>query len=1273
MLTPVALGTSAALRVLAEGVLESLSAQHRGAKDHDGKERLLIFADSRQDAAHQARFISYAGRYDRMRRRVVEALPKVGDAKSIPTLLGELVQQGITRNDNPLTASTRTKFVPKPVMERATAWEEAPLLDDISVSAGYRATLSNLGLVGVRYAELSERLRAGGDILRARLGVDADGLETLCRVILDEMRMRQALSRPMLRYHPMSALCPESAESAQWERRVKRPHGFACDETHRPVANLDTAKVPEGIGVYNVWREGGSGGVPRLQRVVRHFLQRLSGRAATWEDLQAILFELVEMTFLSAEELHGARKAHTLLQVNADNVELVRLGDADRMRCNVCNVRGFWVKEGSACWVCHGVFRAWDPDDVRRNRYVQRILRADELPLVAGEHTAQVTTESRLQLEADFKAPAAQSPVNVLACSPTLEMGIDVGGLDAVLMRNVPPRPDNYAQRGGRAGRRSRVGVVVGYARNTPHDQYFYDRPEEMIAGEVAAPLVNLGNRDVLVRHLNAIALGASEPGLAGRMAAYLTWKGELRPEAIDAFIDAFRLGAEHAVEVARDAWGDEILRAAGFDDADALREVLREQPARIVELFERVQFQVRRLHEPLTNFQEHGTGRHQAWSASELVRKILGLPSEGGAEGEADDRGEGHPMRRFAEFGILPGYEFPSEPATLRLARDRHEAEPLSVVRRFGIAQYQPEAPVHARGHRWRVAGLDTASPWNPRDARPSWTYRVCAGCSLRYDADAHVQCPRCGDSTASGAALPAFDFGGFLAQRDDRPVLDDEERHSAWARVRTEPQWNGKVAQRLRLPGGESAELRREEEVRWLNEGPEPLPTERNARLHEEARGFYLCARCGRLLKPPAPTPATRRGAGTKRANAGGEDPFGHAASCPDKGSPPRPHAITAVSRATTLRIVTEVSIDTAPAEYERWGLSLGYALEQGLRALYMLDGSELSFVLEPLWVVEDADGRRRRGALTFVDASVGGSGFLDRAATELHLVARCAMDHLRHEGCETACYRCLKSYQNQRHHAQLAWPLAMTALEVIAQRPPVALAVRDPSDPRPWLEAWDAGVGSPLELAFLRVLKAKGIEVEKQWPIAEHPGDRPFTIVDFAIPSKRVAIYVDGRAFHVGSNLRRDRAIRERLQAMDPPWRVESLTVDDLRAGLPGLRDLVGEVAPLDDSAAVVVPAPDEVPWPGVWSLVDPRWHPLFRGLADARVREPDDAEFDLTHHGRVTGVRAVVFWKTAQGAVALVDAPVACDARCVVAEEDSDPAPIAAALLEMGVGR
>ena len=70
------------------------------------------------------------------------------------------------------------------------------------------------------------------------------------------------------------------------------------------------------------------------------------------------------------------------------------------------------------------------------------------------------------------------------------------------------------------------------------------------------------------------------------------------------------------------------------------------------------------------------------------------------------------YPLRRLAEFGILPGYEFPSQPAALRLLGDKHEEDPISVVRRFGIGQFQPEAHVYARSKRWKVIGLSRAKP---------------------------------------------------------------------------------------------------------------------------------------------------------------------------------------------------------------------------------------------------------------------------------------------------------------------------------------------------------------------------------------------------------------------------------------------------------------------------------------------------------------------------------------------------------------------------------
>jgi len=242
-------------------------------------------------------------------------------------------------------------------------------------------------------------------------------------------------------------------------------------------------------------------------------LGRLGGITPDADHLVALLECLQRGSFVVAVDLYGTREGTRLLQVNAEVVRRQLVQEEERLRCGVGGAVLSGARKGFPCPPCHGRLVAWPEADITDNRTVRRIRAATLVPLVAREHTAQIPNDVRVELEDHFKAEPAASKVNVLACSPTLEMGLDVGGLDAVVLRTVPPRPDNDAQRGGRAGRRTRVGLVVSYARNTPHDRYFYDRPAEMIAGEVPAPVLALGNRDVILRHLHAIVFSAADPG----------------------------------------------------------------------------------------------------------------------------------------------------------------------------------------------------------------------------------------------------------------------------------------------------------------------------------------------------------------------------------------------------------------------------------------------------------------------------------------------------------------------------------------------------------------------------------------------------------------------------------------------------------------------------------------------------------------------------------------------------------------------------------------
>lgn len=1153
VVTPVALGTSAAVKVIAEGLVESLQEENHTRPGHDGKERLLIFSDSRQDASHQARFIKFASRYDRMRRHVFRILESEERALSIQELVEMLGHYASQTGDNPALPDGDFEWMSEETRNRVRAWEEAPLLDEISVSAGYRATLVNLGLVYIEYSRLGEYISAKGGVMSDRLGVTTEQLAYICRCILDEIRTRTCLSRDLLRYHPLNPRYPEQFRAAEWERRIKWPKGYAASESGDPLPYMDEHDVPVGVKHQNMWRQPGAGGrPPSLQAILEHLLDVFGGNVPHDQDLVDLVRLLIGGQFIVKSELFGSRQSCHLLQVGAERVLLSLSDETNRRRCSVCGLTMGGVDAGLPCPTCHGRLVSFSDEEVFASRAARRVVSNRAIPLSAGEHTAQVPNEDRLKLEEKFKSPAEVSKTNILACSPTMEMGIDIGGLDAIVLRNIPPRPDNYAQRGGRAGRRERVGLVIGYSRKTPHDQYFYDRPEEMIAGEVPAPCLALGNMDVIKRHLNAIVFGCAEPGLAGKMVEYVSPTGEVKQAVVDELLSGLRARFEYAVDVANCAWASDILPAAGATSHE-LRAYLEDLPGRVQRVFDLTALQVRELRIALDQYAAELVGQRPGQRAGQLVAKLLGIRTDTGRpERDADDRSSGYPLRRFAEFGILPGYEFPSEPATLRLLGDEHEDDPVATARRFGLDQFRPDAQVYARTKRWRVIGIDSSSPWNPRSDTPTWQYRICEDCGLRYDAN-EPRCSRCG-CDRPGQEKPGFEYAGFLAKREEHPVLDEEDRYAVKRLTESYPQWDGDVTGRWLVGPGWSLRLSTNETVRWLNEGPPPTVRDlQNGAplLNRNARGFYICQQCWRMLTWPDLPRSARSSQRTAQAPTDGPDIYGHADTCVVRRTPPNPVAIETSSRLDVLRVITALPRDIHPADLQSWGLSLGYALRRGMLKEFALSEDDIDFQFEGAWEVHSGDETYLQAVLTFIDPNLGGSGYLQRIAETLHVASSQALDHLRHPDCDSACYRCLKAYDNQRYHDALSWPRVVSDLESLAAVRPSSqpLDLGDILDPRPWLEAYAAGVGSPLELRFLQLFEKHGLKVEKQVPVSPSDSEPPISVADFAIPERHIAIYVDGASFHAGSNLRRDRYIRDRLSIGSPPWKVVELRSGDL----------------------------------------------------------------------------------------------------------------------------
>ena len=151
---------------------------------------------------------------------------------------------------------------------------------------------------------------------------------------------------------------------------------------------------------------------------------------------------------------------------------------------------------------CTGKLRKCDIDkEFIDNHYRKLYTQMEIFPMICKEHTAQLSPE----LAREYQEKFVKKEINVLSCSTTFEMGVDVGELETIFMKNMPPTPANYVQRAGRAGRRSdAVAYSLTFCKLSSHDINFFQRPTNMIDGKIMPPSFKVENIKIIKRHMNA-------------------------------------------------------------------------------------------------------------------------------------------------------------------------------------------------------------------------------------------------------------------------------------------------------------------------------------------------------------------------------------------------------------------------------------------------------------------------------------------------------------------------------------------------------------------------------------------------------------------------------------------------------------------------------------------------------------------------------------------------------------------------------------------------
>lgn len=627
-----------------------------------------------------------------------------------------------------------------------------------------------------------------------------------------------------------------------------------------------------------------------------------------------------------------------------------------------------------------------------------------------GEHSAQQSPRRLQDLERDFKA----GKVNVLSCSTTMEMGVDIGGLSAIAMNNTPPSPANYLQRAGRAGRRREARAYsLTLCKSTPHGEWVFRRPTWAFTTPLHVSDVALTSERIVQRHVNSLALTRFfETKVVQRELPKLQ-AGAFFTSQNDAPSIAERFETWLTTEAPEDDWlraGTASLVRRSVREGTSAARLLHSAAAAIHDVRNAWNDELDPLLRDLATLDQH--------AEIQLVRKAVEI--------QLRRVREEYLLRELALRNFLPGHGFPTQvvPFVTTTVDDIQRRE------RPGEADQRDDNSTRSRGFPTRDLALAL------RDYAPGSTVvldgRVLEvhGVTLNWkipasDSDVHEvqslrwawRCKRCGTADTCAHQPDACDSclstdverrrylepSGFAVEIGYRATNDLTKN----AYLPVEQPWV--------TAGGEAWQsLARPELGRYRASG--------HGRVFTYSRGangggYVVCLRCGRTVS----------------VDANGDVPNDFMSHTPLRGGADRtaqgkcrgtesPWSIKdrmwlGVARETDVLELQLRPLSPLPSDVTaRASASIVVALRQALAELIGVEEREIGWSCTKSRVLETGEIAT---SMLLYDVATGGAGFVGQAVHHLPRLLRRVREILEcPRRCDSACHACLVTYDTAYH---------------------------------------------------------------------------------------------------------------------------------------------------------------------------------------------------------------------------------------------------------------